>query len=67
MWEHKRCSGIKARLQVDPNYEYRVCTGFYVHQVEPDPLVLGGVALETVDTYYLGDTLSAGVGAKGVW
>ena len=64
LWVHKRCSGIRGSLRADPSYRCRVCTGSYVDPVRPDPLVLDGVALETVDTFcYLGDTISAGGGA----
>ena len=61
---HKRCSGIRSHLKADPNFKCRVCTGDFVQQVRPDPLVLDGETLETVDTFcYLGDTISAGGGA----
>ena len=64
LWVHKRCSGIRSRLKADPNFKCRVCTGDLVQQVRPDPLVLDGETLETVDTFcYLGDTISAGGGA----
>ena len=61
---HKKCSGIRGSLGADPSYKCRVCTGSYVLQERPGPLVLDGVALETVDTFcYLGDTISAAGGA----
>ena len=64
-WVHKKCSGIRGSLRADPSYKCRVCTGSYVLQERPGPLVLDGVALETVDTFcYLGDTISAAGGAR---
>ena len=64
LWVHKKCSGIRGSLRADPSYKCRVCTGSYVLQERPGPLVLDGVALETVDTFcYLGDTISAAGGA----
>ena len=63
-WVHKKCSGIRGSLRADPSYKCRVCTGSYVRQERPNPLVLDGVALETVDTFcYLGNKISAAGGA----
>ena len=70
-WVHVngKCSDVKrSDLREDhPPYSCKVCTGAHPSQAvqKPDPLVLDGVNLETVDTFcYLGDTIGAGGGAK---
>ena len=64
---HWKCSGIKRKQKKDePEYTCRVCTGDLVIQApqRPEPLLLDGVELETVDSFcYLGDTIGAGGGA----
>ena len=64
---HWKCSGIKRKQKKDePEYTCRVCTGELVIQApqRPEPLLLDGVELETVDSFcYLGDTIGAGGGA----
>ena len=56
--------GLDPASKLTQTLSVRVCTGDLVQQVRPDPLVLDGETLETVDTFcYLEDTISAGGGA----
>ena len=70
-WVHcaTKCSGVKGRISKTQasTYVCRACTGERVKQTfqMPDPLVLDGDTLDTVDRFcYLGDTLGAGGGAR---
>ena len=70
-WVHcaTKCSGVKGRISKTQasTYVCRACTGEHVKQPfqMPDPIVLDGVTLDTVDRFcYLGDTIGAGGGAR---
>ena len=64
-WVHKRCSGIRSRLQVASDFKYAVCAGKQVAPVPAERLVYGDVSLECVDKFcYLGDMIGAGGGVE---
>ncbi len=72
-WVHRatKCSGIQGRTKISneqaSTFVCRACTGEHVEQSfqMPDPLVLDGDTLDTVDRFcYLGDTIGAGGGAR---
>ena len=65
-----KCSGVQVRSLAPEKvstYVCRACTGEHVEQAvqRPEPLVLEGNTLDTVDKFcYLGDTIGAGGGAR---
>ena len=48
-WVHKRCSGIRGRLQVVPDFKCAVCAGKQVTPVGAERLVYGDISLECAD------------------
>ena len=64
-WVHKRCSGIRGRLQVVPDFECAVCAGKQVTPARVERFVYRDISLECVDKLcYLGDMISAGGGVE---
>ena len=65
LWVHKRCSGIKGRLNQDPQYACPRCLGI-ARPIDGRPTTevnVDGSMLTVVPTFpYLGDTLNAGGG-----
>ena len=71
-WIHKKCSGVKGKLQEDPGYRCAKCVkgGCTLGGAEEQEVVLeDGSSLECVNRFcYLGDMLGAagGCGSRGV-
>lgn len=65
MWVHKRCSGIKGRLTINPDYVCPRCEGV-ARPIDGRPVTIvdvDGNMVDVVSTFcYLGDMLSAGGG-----
>ena len=64
-WVHKRCSGIRGRLQNIVGFKCAVCLGDRIIPERPDRVEVGGMSLECVNKFcYLGDVIGAGGGAE---
>lgn len=64
-WVHKRCSGIRGRLQNVADYRCAFCLGTHVNPERIDRVNIGDISLECVDKFcYLGDVIGAGGGAE---
>ena len=64
-WVHKRCSGIKGRLEAIVNYKCKSCENLQEQHEENKKILLDSIEYEVVDQFcYLGDMLSAGGGAE---
>ena len=64
LWMHKRCSGIRGRLQNNGEFECAVCRGEQVERVRWERIVLAGESFDCVEEFcYLGDVICAGGGA----
>ena len=62
---YKRCSGIRGRLQVVPDFKCAVCTGKQVTPFRVERLVYRDISLECIDKFcYLGDMIGAGGGVE---
>ena len=64
---HRRCSGIKGSLSVDPNNVCQRCQGL-ARPIDGRPITevrVGDATLEVVDSFcYLGDKYDAGGGCE---
>ena len=66
LWIHKRCSGIKGKLERATNFTCSKCRTTPTNEPQtPKTVTLGGSKLEVVDKFcYLGDMLEASSSAE---
>ena len=62
-WVHKRCSGVRGRLQAESStFMCRRCKGEVPHMEEEDDVVVEGESFEVVEKFcYLGDMVCSDV------
>ena len=64
-WVHKRCSGVKGRLEAIVNFKCKSCKNLQGKSEEDKKIYLDDIEYEIVGQFcYLGDMLSAGGGAE---
>ena len=64
-WVHKRCSGVKGRLEAVVDFKCKACENIRVAEDQSKSVKMGGIDYEVVDQFcYLGDMLNAGGGAE---